>query len=178
MMKKFFLFNELFKQNIKDARVTDWIRFSFRLNILSETNKVSLLSPKERQLNEIEANFDFGFDLDFGPRKSNFIISYIHDNLTFYGIIKYFIQLDADIYLAINNLKVVGNLYDNTGARTSNALINLRNLGAFDKYFCYCREIDSIFFINSNQIVAKCIAHRIDAMNYCLSELIDDPDHS
>jgi hypothetical protein len=26
---------------------------------------VSLLSPKERQLNEIEANFDFGFDLDF-----------------------------------------------------------------------------------------------------------------
>jgi len=206
MMKKFFLFNELFKQNIKDDRVTEWIRFSFRLNILSETDKVSLLSPKERQLNEIEANFDFGFDLDFnfynnpiltsqrlkigsqvfhsqdyarvGPRKSNFIISYIHDNLTYYGIIKYFIQLDADIYLTINNLKVVGNLYDNTGARTSNALINLRNLGAFDKYFCYCREIDIIFFINSNQIVAKCIANRIDAMNYCLSELIDDPDHS
>ena len=64
MMKKFFLFNELFKQNIKDDRVTEWIRFSFRLNILSETDKVSLLSPKERQLNEIEANFDFGFDLD------------------------------------------------------------------------------------------------------------------
>ena len=40
-----------------------------------------------------------------GPRKSNFIISYIHGNLTFYGIIKYFIQLDADIYLAINNLR-------------------------------------------------------------------------
>jgi len=69
---------------------------------------------------------------------------------------------------------VFGNLYDNTGARTSNALINLRNLGAFDKYFCYCREIDNMFFKNSNQIVAKCIAHRIDAMNYCLSELIDE----
>ena len=26
---------------------------------------MSFLSPKERQLNEIEVNFDFGFDLDF-----------------------------------------------------------------------------------------------------------------
>ena len=64
-MKKFFLFDELFKQNIKEIGVSDWIIFSFRFNILSETDKVSLLSPKERQLNEIEANFYFGFDLDF-----------------------------------------------------------------------------------------------------------------
>ena len=205
MMKRFFLFNELFKQNIKDDRVIDWIRSAFRLKILSE-NKVSLLSPKECQFNDFDFRFDFGFDIDFnfyndpilksqrlkigrqiyhsqdyskvGPRKSNYIISYNDKNLTSYGIIKYFFQIGCDIYLAINSLKIVSNLYANTGARTSIALINLRNLGAFDKYFCYCREIDNIFFINSNLIVAKCIAQRIDSLNYCISELIDDPDHN
>ena len=114
MMKRFFLFNELFKQNIKDDRVIDWIRSAFRLKILSE-NKVSLLSPKECQFDDFDFSFDFGFDIDFNfyndpilksqrlklgsqiyhsqdysnprnprPRKSNYIISYNDGLIRFY----------------------------------------------------------------------------------------------
>ena len=139
--------------------------------------KNCLLNPSERCLNDYEASFNFGPDFDFdfnffknpiltsqrlkigsqifhsqdyarvGPRKSNFIISYKNQNATQYGLIKYFLQIKEELFVAINELKVCGNIYEKTGARTSVDLRNMRDRGAFDKYFCECREIEKLLFI-------------------------------
>jgi hypothetical protein len=161
-----------------------------------------------RSLNEYETcfTFDENFDMDFnffsspittsqrlkigsfifhsqdyskvGPRKSNYIIAYSHQNRTNYGIIKYFLQIREENYLAINNLKIISNLYENIGARTNVLLTNLRNTGAFDLYFCDCHEIENLIFIHWSQVIAKCIAIKNSDGHYSISELIDNPDHT
>ena len=113
-----------------------------------------------------------------GPRKSNYIIAYIHQNRTNYGIIKYFLQIREENYLAINNLKIISNLYENIGARTNVLLTNLRNTGAFDLYYCDCHEIENLIFIHWSQVIAKCIAIKNSDGHYSISELIDNPDHT
>lgn len=207
MIGRLFIFNEMLKENVKNVQIIDYVRTSFGLDF-QNNEKNCLLNPSERCLNDYEASFNFGPDFDFdfnffknpiltsqrlkigsqifhsqdyarvGPRKSNFIISYKNQNATQYGLIKYFLQIKEELFVAINELKVCGNIYEKTGARTSVDLRNMRDRGAFDKYFCECREIEKLLFIRSNQVIAKCIAQRLDNNTYSLSELEEELGHS
>jgi hypothetical protein len=113
-----------------------------------------------------------------GPKKCNFIISYKSFDSTQYGIIKYFLQIHSEIFVALNNLSIINNLYEKLGARTTVELKNLRDQGSFDKFFCYCIESEKLIFIHSKTIISKCIAKRLEASKYIISEFIDLPDHS
>lgn len=208
MMRRLFIFNELLNENVKNIQIIQYVNDSFGLNFQKTNETNCLLNPRERPLNDFETSFNFGidFDLDFnffknpiltsqrlkigsqifhsqdysrvGPRISNFVIAYKNQNETHYGVIKYFLQIKSEIFLAINKLKIIGNLYTKTGGRTSVDLAELRDQRAFDKYFCDCREIENLFFIHSNLVISKCIAQRIDNLTYCLSELEEALGHS
>lgn len=205
MTNRFFLCNQLCQQNINDSFVVEWIQSQFNLKQFNDS-KISLLDSKQCFLSKLESSFNLHCDLDFnyfinpiftsqrlkigskifqsqdykkvGPKKCNHIISFKFNNSTHYGIIKYFLKISTEIFLAINELKVFGNLYEKLGARTSVELTNLRNQGAFSRFFCYCKEIDNFNIIHSSLVVSKCIAFKIDSLTYCLSEYIDLHEHS
>ena len=207
MTNRFFLFNQFSKKKISDSYVFQWISSQFSLNQISG-NKTNLLEPKQRLMSEIESSFNLhlNFDIDFnsytnpifssrriklggrifhckdydrvGPKKCNFIISFKQNNSIQYGIIDYFLKVSSEIFVALNELKVVGNLYENIGARTSVEITNLRNNGAFNRFFCYCQKTDKFSIIHSRFIITKCIVFKQDALNYCISEYIDLPEHS
>ena len=208
MVNRYFNFNQLLYQKLKNEQIIEYVRSAFGLEVFNEKEKVSLLNPSQRIMNDFEASFDFGFDFDFdfnffrnpisvsnrlkigsqifhsqdysrvGPRTSNYIISYQQGSFTKYGVIKYFLKIRNEIFVAINTLQIFGSLYENTGARTSVCLTNLRNEGAFDKYFCDCRVEENLIFIHSSQVKTKCIAKRTNSTTFCLSELEDDPGHN
>ena len=206
MTNRFFLFNQISKRNITDHFVLDWINAQFGLRFFDE--KIKLLDPKQRFMTEEESSFNLAlnFDLDFNyfndpictshrlkfgskiyhsqdynpvSRKNcNYVISFKQTNLTCYGLIKYFFKASDEIFVAINELKIVGNLYDNLGARTNVEITNLRNCGAFKRFFCYCKEINNLIIIHSSVIITKCIATKVDDSSYCVSEYVELLEHN
>ena len=108
-----------------------------------------------------------------GSKCCNYIISYKVNNLTHYGIIKYFLKTSNLTFVVLKELIIFSNLYENIGARTNVELTYLRNQGAFNRFYCYCQEINNSIIINYKQIITKCIATKLDNNNYCISEFID-----
>jgi hypothetical protein len=51
-----------------------------------------------------------------------------NNNLFVFGFIKYFIKINNIILVAVTKLKIIGNIIDKIGGRTSNALIGLKKL--------------------------------------------------
>ena len=207
MTNRFFLFNQISQKNISDSFVLKWISSQFSLNQFNGS-KIILLEPKQRLMSQLESSFNLqlNFNLDFncytnlifsshrlkigsriyhsqdydkvGPKKCNFIISFKKNNSIHYGIINYFLKVTSEIFVALNELKIVGNLYENIGARTSVEITKLRNNGAFNRFFCYCQKTDTFTIIHSRFILTKCIVFKHDALNYCISEYIDLHEHS
>jgi hypothetical protein len=206
MTNRFFLFNKLCHKKITDQYVFEWLSLQFGLNKLNDC-KVELIGQVQQYMSQRETlNFHLHFDLDFnifsnpvftsnrfrmgskifhsldynrvGSKCCNYIISYKVNNLTHYGMIKYFLKTSNQTFVVLKELKIFSNLYENIGARTNVELTNLRNQGAFNCFFCYCQEINNSIIINYKQIITKCIATKLDNSNYCISEFIDLPDHS
>ena len=55
-------------------------------------------------------------------------------------------------------LKIIGNIIDKIGGRTSNVLIGIKNSGVFNQFFSDVKEIkDELFFYNASKLISKCI---------------------
>ena len=111
-----------------------------------------------------------------GATTANYFISFKECETIHFGIIKYFLQISDIVFVAINELKVGSNLYKNC-YRTSNDLQSIKKTGLFDKFICECLEINKLIFINSNQILGKCIAKKEYNSLYFISEMHTITEH-
>jgi hypothetical protein len=102
-----------------------------------------------------------------------------NNNLFVFGFIKYFIKINNIILVAVTKLKIIGNIIDKIGGRTSNALIGLKNSGVFNQFFSDVKEIkDELFFFDSSKLISKCILLKTNKANkYLISEFIIGDEH-
>ena len=65
MVNRYFIFNQLLYQKLKNEQIIEYVRSAFGLEVFNEKEKVSLLNPSQRIMNDFEASSDFGFDFNF-----------------------------------------------------------------------------------------------------------------
>jgi hypothetical protein len=58
-----------------------------------------------------------------------------------FGMIKYFLKIDNKVFVAVSQFKIVGNIIDKIGGRTSNALSGIKNSGVFEQFYSNIKEI-------------------------------------
>ena len=64
-----------------------------------------------------------------GAKRCNYAVKDKTDNNSFkFGLVKCFLQINDRVLVAITELKIIGNIIDKIGGRTSNALIYLKLL--------------------------------------------------
>ncbi len=113
-------------------------------------------------------------------KRCNYAVKFRGNNNLFeFGFIKYFLKIDNRVLVAVTKLKIIGNIIDKIGGRTSNALIGLKNSGVFNQFFSDVKETkDVLFFYDSSKLVSKCILLKTNKANkYLISEFIINDEH-
>ena len=58
-----------------------------------------------------------------------------------FGMIKYFSKINNLVLVAVSRFKIVGNIIDKIGGRTSNTIIGIKNSGVFEQFYSDIKEI-------------------------------------
>ena len=96
-----------------------------------------------------------------------------------FGMIKYFININDKVLVAVTQFKTVGDIIDKIGGRTSNALIGIKNSGVFNQFYSEIKEInESTYFIEPSQLLSKCILLKTSTPDkYLISKFIIENDY-
>jgi hypothetical protein len=83
--------------------------------------------------NKIEQDLaDLYFEQDL-PRLSAVIFDF--------GMIKYYLKINSRVLIAIIQFKIVRNVINKIGGRTSNALIGIKNSGVLNQFYSDLKEL-------------------------------------
>ena len=83
--------------------------------------------------NKIEQDLaDLYFEQDL-PRLSSVIFDF--------GMIKYYLKINSRVLIAIIQFKIVRNVINKIGGRTSNALIGIKNSGVLNQFYSDLKEL-------------------------------------
>jgi hypothetical protein len=115
-----------------------------------------------------------------GEKRCNYAVKYLGKNDMFeFGMIKYFLKIDNKVLVAVSQFKIVGNIIDKIGGRTSNALIGIKNSGVFEQFYSDIKEIkDKMSYIETSKLISKCIVSKTSVLNkFLISEFIIENEH-
>ena len=111
-----------------------------------------------------------------GKKYCNFAISYKNENLTNFGKILYFLKINENIYVAINDFKIINYSLGGIQGRLSNEMQSLKNSGIFNNLFFEVEIINETIFIRSDQIKSFCFLSKT-YNTYFISEYINEHEH-
>ena len=203
-----FLLNRIKLETVKDKYLLLLLKSWFNIIPNEHDSNHKLLESTSRMLNNLEISkimtFEFDFNFSRNPvqisqringgkviyhsqgysrvshKRCNYAVKLRdNNNLFVFGFIKYFIKINNIILVAVTKLKIIGNIIDKIGGRTSNALIGLKNSGVFNQFFSDVKEIkDELFFFDSSKLISKCILLKTNKANkYLISEFIIGDEH-
>jgi hypothetical protein len=178
-----FLFNQYHSNEVKNTYVVTLFKSWFGFEMTGRQDSNIMMSPIfQRSLNDEEmATFEFDFSYfsnpitvglrmeskniiyhskDYkrvGPRRCNYVVRFKGESLVNYGIIKYFLEINGAICLALNELLIIENLTDKIKGRACVALTNLKRSGALNRFFSVAKLNDRLIFISPSEILNKCV---------------------
>ena len=111
-------------------------------------------------------------------RRCNYIVKYKGTSLVNFAYIKYFIQIDSSVYVAVIDLNIVSSITQNIKGRPTIALSDLKREGLFHSYFFEVKFTNKFLLIRPEDIICKCIVFQLDNGSFQLSEFEIESDYN
>ena len=111
-------------------------------------------------------------------RRCSYIVKYKGSSLVNYAYIKYFINIDSAIYVAVLELNIVSNITQNIKGRTSIIISDLKKRGIFHSYFFEVNFSNRFKLLRPEDIICKCLVYELDNGNFHLSEFEIESDYN
>ena len=111
-------------------------------------------------------------------RRCNYIVKYKGSSLVNYAYIKYFINIDSAIYVAVLELNIVSNITQNIKGRTSVIISDLKKRGFFNSYFFEVNFSNRFKLLRPEDKICKCLVYELDNGNFHLSEFEIESDYN
>ena len=111
-------------------------------------------------------------------RRCSYIVKYKGSSLVNYAYIKYFINIDSAIYVAVLELNIVSNITQNIKGRTSVIISDLKKRGFFNSYFFEVNFSNRFKLLRPEDIICKCLVYELDNGNFHLSEFEIESDYN
>jgi hypothetical protein len=203
-----FLINRIKLETVKDKALLQVLKKWFNIAPNEYNSNSTLLDPYSKKLNNLEIEKISTLDLDFNfyqnpvqmskrlrvdhvtyhsqdysrvcNKRCNYAVKYRADNDLFeFGMIKYFLKINGRVLIALTQFKIVGNIINKIGGRTSNALIGIKNSGVFNQFYSDIKEIkDSLIIIDATKLISKCIFSTTTiSKKYLISKFIIENEH-
>ena len=112
-------------------------------------------------------------------KRCNYAVKYKGNNDLFEFDMKKNLKINSRVLVAVAEFKKIGNIINQIGGRTSNALIGIKNSGVLNQFYSDIKETkDGIIFIEPSKLLSKCILSNTSTSNkYLASELIIENEH-
>ena len=95
-----------------------------------------------------------------------------------FAYIKYFINIDSAIFVAVIDLNIVSNITQNIQGRPSIVISDLKRRGFFHSYFFEVNFTIRFLLIRPEDIICKCLVYQLDNGNFQLSEFELESDYN
>ena len=102
-------------------------------------------------------------------RRCNYIVKYKGVSLVNFAYIKYFINIDSAIIVAVIDLNIASNITQNIQGRPSIVISDLKRRGFFHSYFFEVNFTNRFLLIRPEDIICKCLVHQLENGNFQLS---------
>ena len=203
MRKKVFLFDAIKSNNMGTESVSNLLLNWFPMFASKLPSQNNLLLPTEsRLMNELEKEY-FELDINFfenittshrflyqnnvyhskgynrlRKKGSDFVIKFAVDESNYsFACIHYFFKYDDIVLLAVKELRIESDILSNIKGLMSAQLLRLKNRGVFCDLFFHVKLSDDLIFIESKQILSKCIIFKITDRDFIVSEFCSQIEH-